>query len=416
MKPFDTLTASKSFAFLDDLLQRFPRSEVFHVGGSVRDAALGRSVKDFDIVVRGVLPEDLQRFLSLHGEVELVGERFGVYKFRPSHDTLDIPIDIALPRTEVAGGSGAYRDFDVQSDHELSIEDDLARRDFTVNAMAWAMREKRLVDPFGGMKDLEDKRLRAVGEPKARFEEDYSRMFRALRFVVQLGFSIEEKTWLAIQALMPVFSEEVVPKEVLAKEFLKALNEDPLRALELWDASGALKRFMPELAAWDSEALERLAPDASMEALLAVTLYPIGSAAAGDTIRKLKLAAGGFDVDEGRVRWLIDHYEMLHRQDPSDLRPSKLQKFLFDRQYRRKDLFAVTEAITGTPVQAWREVREIKPLLSGEEVMKILSLKSGPEVGKTLDDLMDMQGHGKLSNSAEAEAYLKNIHALPDSL
>lgn len=421
MKPFDTLAEEKGFGFLKELLERFPHSDVYYVGGSVRDAALGRRVKDFDIVVRGILAKDLARFLEKHGHVEFVGEHFGVYKFKPEHDGLDIPIDIALPRTEKAGGSGAYKDFDVQSDHDLPIEDDLARRDFTMNAMAWNVRTRELVDPFGGMADLEAKRIRAVGEPKERFAEDYSRMFRALRFAAQLGASVEEKTWSAILESMPTFDASVVPEEVVAKELLKGLRADAERTLELWDVSGALKRLLPELASWDGKALGRLQKNkASMESLLAVMLYPVGSRVAGDMIRRMKLTTGGFEVTAERVMWLIDHYEYLYKHAPSDLAPSKLQKLLFDRKYRRKDLFDVTEAITESPsVQAWRDVKELKPLLSGEEVMKALNLDSGPKVGRILDHLMDLQGHGKLSHSAKAEAYLKEkmrVHAFPDSL
>lgn len=242
------------------LVDAFPGAEWFAVGGAVRDAFIqgmnGREGKrDYDLMVRNVPLEALADALRPSGEVNLVGRRFGVLKFRPVGAERDI--DIAWPRTERAGMSGGYRDFDVQADPALPVARDLERRDFTMNAIAWNMRTGEFSDPFGGMADIAAGIVRAVGDATERFGEDYSRMLRAVRFACELGFAIEAETWQAIRRLAPRVEdvrdlggaeERVVARETVAKEFLKALAADPARAVDLLEASGLLMLLIPELA------------------------------------------------------------------------------------------------------------------------------------------------------------------------
>src|SRR3989338_7107095 len=144
--------------FIKGLSRRYPKAEIFLVGGAVRDLMLNRPTTDFDFVLRHVSKNDLQKFLAKHGKVNLVGKRFGVFKFRPKGWAGE-EIDIALPRTEHSlNFTGAYRDFKIQSNAKLKIEDDLSRRDFTINAMAIKISQisnlksqNYLVDPFGGL-------------------------------------------------------------------------------------------------------------------------------------------------------------------------------------------------------------------------------------------------------------------------
>lgn len=233
------------------ILRQFPDAEVYFVGGFVRDLLLGRDTKDIDIVIRGVPARDLQKMLTQNGKVNLVGKNFGVFKFVPKGKIMPA-IDIALPRREHAFGTGGYRDVAVQSNWRLSITDDLSRRDFTINAMAWNVRTRKLIDPFSGLMDLKKKTIRAVGNPAERFQEDYSRMLRALRFSCQLGFNIEPKTRRALVAQMPRLNkkqkgERIVPHEVIAKELLKAFFANPVLALEIFDHTGVIKTLAPEL-------------------------------------------------------------------------------------------------------------------------------------------------------------------------
>lgn len=244
-----------AFPFLAALETHFPEGEIYLVGGAVRDLLLGRETKDFDFLVRGIPAEKLRDFLKLHGKVNWVGKNFGVYKFAPHGVVLEEQIDIALPRTERAflKGGGGRRDFEVQSDAALPVEEDLRRRDFTVNAIAADLRKKSLVDPFGGGNDLIAGRLRAVGDPAQRFAEDSSRLLRALRFACQFQFRFEEKTWTALRAAIGALNAkredgtEIVPREIIAKEFIKAIVSDPVRAFDLWDESSAFAELIPEL-------------------------------------------------------------------------------------------------------------------------------------------------------------------------
>lgn len=240
-------------AFLGTLAKRFPHAKVYLVGGAVRDAMLGRETKDLDFVVRGVPGAELERFLAGQGRVNYVGKTFGVYKFVPHGWDPQEPIDVALPRTEHSETlSGAYREFAVQSDPMLRIEDDLGRRDYTVNAMALNVLTQELVDPFGGKTDLCQRRLRAVGDPAQRFAEDYSRMLRGLRLACQLGFDWEEATWASLVRWMPQINatrnhEFIVPRETVGREMVRAFVADPVKALDLWDTSGAVAAVVPEL-------------------------------------------------------------------------------------------------------------------------------------------------------------------------
>jgi len=193
-----------------------------------------------------------------------VGKTFGVLKFLPKGVTNFEPIDIALPRTEHAFFTGGYRDFDVKFKPDLPIEEDLKRRDFTINALAYDIKKKKLIDLFDGLKDIKNKTIKTVGSPSERFQEDYSRMLRALRFACQLDFAIEPKTWQAIKKLIFSINKDigivdepspeqtgkkhfVVPREIIAKEMVKAFVADPVQAFELFDKSGATEQLMPEL-------------------------------------------------------------------------------------------------------------------------------------------------------------------------
>ena len=252
----DWVISEPAVAFIRELIGTFPESEVHFVGGMVRDAALGlNDHKDFDVVVGRVSANRLERFLAARGKVSLVGKTFGVFKFSPRGIDLKSQIDVALPRREHSLIPGGYRDFTVQSDASLPIEEDLSRRDFTVNAMAWDWKRSELIDPFGGLQDLRMKHIRAVGGPMERFREDYSRILRALRLACQLGFDIEVRTWESVKELMPHINDRrierpwgrVVPHEVIAREFLRAFVCDPTRAFDLYDRSGGFTQLMPEV-------------------------------------------------------------------------------------------------------------------------------------------------------------------------
>ena len=263
-----------NFSFIKKLIAAFPQAEVYLVGGAVRDLILEKSTKDFDFVVAKVEAKELEKFLAREGEVNLVGKSFGVFKFIPllsmegprggyesqkkivsSKAPLNLPLergeiiepfDIALPRTEQAGMSGGYKDFNIQSDQNLKIESDLSRRDFTINALAWDLKNQKLIDAFDGLKDLENKIIRAIGQPEQRFQEDYTRLLRAIRFACQLDFTIEPKTLETIKKKSKKILE--ITKERINEEFTKIIMSDNAETgLRLMQLIGLLKILIPEL-------------------------------------------------------------------------------------------------------------------------------------------------------------------------
>ena len=155
------------------------------VGGSVRDALLERSFEEFDLEAFGIEPDGLDRMLEDLGlRVDRVGRAFSVLKLR------GIPVDIALPRREVSFGAG-HRDFLVDADPHMSVEDAAARRDYTINAISYEPLAGRVDDPLGGRGDLERRRLRHASH---RFPEDPLRVLRGMQLVARLGLEADPDT------------------------------------------------------------------------------------------------------------------------------------------------------------------------------------------------------------------------------
>ncbi|MBI5466441.1 MAG: HD domain-containing protein [Candidatus Kerfeldbacteria bacterium] len=245
-------------AITERLTEDFKASQVYLVGGAVRDLILKRDTKDYDLVIRGLNAHQLEGWLQDRGQVSLVGRSFGIFKWQPAGWSGEA-IDVALPRTEHAElGTGQYRDFAIQSDPELPIEDDLSRRDFTINAMALDLKTGQLIDPTDGQFDLKNKLIRAVGKPAKRFSEDLSRTLRCLRQACQLNFDIEPSTLAAAKNLSKKAAagkyqaDWLVPREIVARELLKALVAAPAAAISLFEKTGFLTEFLPEVAAMKS--------------------------------------------------------------------------------------------------------------------------------------------------------------------
>jgi len=352
------------------------------VGGAVRDALLSRGLSDFDVLVAGVEPVALARFLEERGSVDFVGRTFGVFKFTPKGG--GTTLDIALPRREKPAGTGGYRDVVTHADPHMPIEEDLARRDFTINAMAWEAASGALIDPHGGQADLEKKLVRAVGDPAMRFQEDYTRMLRALRFAVQLDFGIEAKTWEALRASMTHVNEvrhglRLVPYELVARELLKSLEADPIRTAELWTDAGALQAVAPELgegwATFARAAVKRLEDEDVLRVLdgrpapaavrIGLCFAHLGPAKAAGLAERLRLASSGHGVDATLLRRLASGLDV-----------------------------------------ALYKVLGAEPWMTGEAAMKLLKLEPGPNVGVALDLLMDAQAKGMIASPSEAEDWL----------
>ncbi|MDD3101687.1 MAG: HD domain-containing protein [Patescibacteria group bacterium] len=247
----DFLNKDKNFDFLKKLQKKFPKAEIYLVGGAVRDLFLKKTTKDYDFVVCKVKVSDLEKFLANLGQVEFVGKSFGVFKFTPKGGDKHNPFDIALPRRDFSFNTGGYRDVKVLTNPDLPIEEDLSRRDFTINALALSIVEgmaSNIIDPFNGLKDLKNKIIKTVGKPEDRFKEDYSRMLRAIRFNCQLDndWQIEKMTWQVIKSKIKLIAK-TVPYEIIAREFLKSFYFNPVKALDLFDQSGFFEAIMPEI-------------------------------------------------------------------------------------------------------------------------------------------------------------------------
>ena len=286
----------------------------YAVGGCVRDSLLGLTPHDWDLCT-SALPRQ-------------VLDRFGKEQCIPTglqHGTVTVKYGGKLYETTTFRTEGSYSD----GRHPDSVafvpdvKEDLARRDFTINAMAYSA-EEGLIDPFGGQDDLAAHLVRAVGEPERRFEEDALRILRLYRFAARFGFAIDPATGAAARALGPHL--DCVSAERVQDELLKLLAAPrPGSYLE----PAVLAVILPELETekqpeWFAElcrTIDRIEPTAeNVPARLAALLCPLGEAGARKALRKLKCSnaltdevtalereagggAGSFLLPRSRDRW-----------------------------------------------------------------------------------------------------------------
>ena len=208
--------------------------ESYVVGGAVRDAMLGRAVHDYDITT-SASPEEIKAVFSDYHTIP-TGEKHGTVTA-----VIDgMPLEITTYRVD-----GEYTDGRRPDSVEFTknITEDLARRDFTVNAMAYSP-SHGLCDPFGGAEDLGIGVIRAVGDPVRRFTEDSLRILRGFRFAARLNFNIEEKTLLAAKSERKRLS--AVSAERIGSEILGLLSADmPSRSVSLMHSAHILEEIMP---------------------------------------------------------------------------------------------------------------------------------------------------------------------------
>jgi tRNA nucleotidyltransferase (CCA-adding enzyme) len=209
--------------------------KTFLVGGAVRDRLMGRIPKDIDFVVVGA---SVSEMVALG--FKSVGKDFPVFLHPESGD------EYALARTERKTGVG-YHGFDVNVANTVTLEEDLARRDLTINAMAMED-DGTLIDPYGGQKDLQDGVLRHVSNS---FAEDPVRVLRIARFAARYkGFVVAEETMELMRSMVSAGEVDHLVAERVWQEIAKGLMEDqPARMLEVLRECGALAKLMPELDA-----------------------------------------------------------------------------------------------------------------------------------------------------------------------
>ena len=219
--------------------------ELAVVGGPVRDALLGRPTHDLDFTTNA-RPDDILRIVTPISTAQWdIGRAFGTIGARvPSPEGPAEQVEITTYRAD--SYDGATRKPTVEFGD--AIDGDLARRDFTVNAMALQVPDRRLVDPTGGVEDLLGRRLRTPADPAVSFGDDPLRMLRAARFSAQLGFDIDPATLQAVTDLGETLT--IVSPERIQSELVRLLQtDDPVRGIRVLVDTGLIERFLPEVSA-----------------------------------------------------------------------------------------------------------------------------------------------------------------------
>ena len=394
-----------------EMVERLEKAgfETWTVGGAVRDAVRGSpgEREDWDLATCAH-PRQVRRLFDRtvplgveYGTVGVFGSdgiMYEVTTFR--HDV------ITYGRKAVV----AFAD---------SLEDDLARRDFTVNAMAWHPGEHMLCDPHGGRNDLEEGVLRAVGIPSERFREDYLRVLRGLRFAGTLGLEVEPETWAGMIEAAPGISNLSV--ERIREELMKVLaGPRPSRALDLYRRCGAMEHVFPEigrpfaddaLAAVD--AVRKRDPTARLTMLL---LHGLGVAAPLPEVSGLLV----------RLRFSNDHVERIRSTFSGGLGP--LEGMADDAAARRRWMARTGQAALSCVFLVWRaaalvgagreaaveraiaaierDVDQAVPLaiqelaLAGRDLVT-LGWRPGPDIGRALRRLLEAVWEDAVPNDRE---------------
>ena len=415
--------------------------DAYLVGGAVRDELLGRAAKDQDFVVPGVGYDELRTALSPHGRVEdleVAGQRVGLRLYpRDSAVRALAPagIEFAPPRTERSTGPGRH-DFEIVASPEISLEQDMGRRDFTINAIAKRLATSELLDPFGGEEDLRAGVLRTVS-PQS-FREDPLRIVRGLRFVSEHDLAPDEQTLAQMReeaASVAFVSGERIGGGLSADDMGELskllLGPHPATALRLARDTGVLVELLPEFrpAIGFSESNNEFQPTSLEEHIFAVVQ---ATAEAGARL-EVRLGALLHDLGKPTVRSVGEHAEAgariaglvldrfrypakvqrhvrrlvaahAYSVEPS---PSAARRFLAEHgdelaldlaEHRLADLrakvapaawLADAEAFSRLLVQERTRPHRVEDLaVDGRDLIE-LGLREGPEIGAALDALLD---------------------------
>lgn len=414
--------------------------EAYAVGGCVRDFILGREPYDWDITTNAK-PEEIQKIFSsfakaMEDEPQTVYENeFGTVGVKTgSNDPKLKVIEITTYRVEEKYTDKRHPD---KVKFTTKIEDDLARRDFTVNAIAYD--GKKFVDPFKGEEDIKNKIIRTVGNPSNRFNEDALRLMRAARFAVQLGFDIEEKT---AEAIKKNSGDLVaISKERIRDELVKIImTERAKNGIEMLHEFKLLKYIMPELedgidvgqnkhhiyTVWEHNlrALDWAATHGyKLENRIASLLHDVGkpktkrgngpnstfynhevvgAKMAAKILERLKFSKKFIEKVVLLVRYHLFYYNVEEVTENSVRRlvrnvgPENMDDLLevriADRKgsgvpkaepYKLRHLRAVIEKVSHDPIS----VKMLK--INGDIIMKELKIEPGPKIGYLLNILLD---------------------------
>jgi tRNA nucleotidyltransferase (CCA-adding enzyme) len=346
--------------------------EAWCVGGSLRDRLLGHPQSDFDIATSAT-PEEVQR---LFPRTVAVGVKYGTVgvldRNRVLHEVTTFRRDVSTDGRHAVVQYG------------VSLDDDLARRDFTINAIAYHPLRHEWRDPFAGKQDLEGRLIRAVGNPAQRFAEDYLRILRALRFSARFEFAIDPETWSAAQAAAPGLKR--LSAERVRDEWFKGLQtaQSVLHFASLWGEAGAASVWIPELG--HNEMQKAPEPPASVRD--PVLLTALLTRTPSSVLRRLK--ASNAEIERALA---IERGP----EQPEDSSPTSVRRWLSQVGPAAPDLAALWMLRKGQ-APAWSPVVEAirqrgDPLtradlaVSGNDLQALGA--SGPEVGRVLSALLD---------------------------
>jgi tRNA nucleotidyltransferase (CCA-adding enzyme) len=349
------------------------------VGGAIRDALLDRNPNDWDVASNA----DPERVMRLFPRAIPTGIQHGTVTVVVDEE----PIEVTTFRTE--GGYDDARHPGWVKFKGVTLEEDLSRRDFTINAMAYDPVNETLIDPFGGARDLQLGIIRAVGDPMARFNEDALRMFRAVRFAAVLGFQIDPATLAAIPPL--VHNLQLVAVERVQTELLKLLKSpNPAFGLVPAYETGILQVCFPPFPApsWPAAIAAASAVPASNLTRLGVLLTFAPPEAAqlildhylrlsGEQRQRVELVLAFHNYWAGRPVTPVEVRRLLRDVAPElviDLFP----------------LWGEDVAVAIEQIVEERPVRSPKDLdITGRDLMQELGIRPGPRVGVILRCLMD---------------------------
>lgn len=224
-----------------ELFVKLFKNDVYAIGGYVRDLMRGDPSKDVDILVTNNSLDEIENKLSHFGKVDVVGKSFGVIKFTIKGRTYDV----SLPRSDipVKSESRKHKDFIIKADPFLPIEKDLERRDITCNSIALRLFDGEVIDPFGGVKDIKEKRIKMTNP--SSFPEDPLRVIRVARFASTLGWKVEN----SIYEISKNIDLKGLSAERITEELFRMLlnSERPSKGFKEFLKLGVIEKLFPEI-------------------------------------------------------------------------------------------------------------------------------------------------------------------------
>lgn len=345
--------------------------ETWCVGGALRDRILGLRADDVDLATAAT-PDQVQQ---LFPRTIAVGVRFGTVgvldRRRVLHEVTTFRKDVETDGRHAVVEYGA------------TLEEDLARRDFTINALAYHPLRQEWRDPHGGAADLDRRLVRAVGDPAQRFAEDYLRILRALRFAARFDFAIEPATWQAAVSGAPGLAG--LSAERVRDEWFKGLTTagSLLRLVALWADAGAAAVWLPELRTPPPSAMDAPARRDPVVLTAALTSTP------HQVLTRLRAS----NEEIGRARALDAGPAAPASDDPRDVR-----RWMAAVEDAADDLLHRAELLAGSP-PSWAAVvagirgrgeatRRGQLAITGADLLA-LGIPAGPELGRLLTRLLD---------------------------